>query len=337
MRTLLCALAAVALAACGGPTTSDLPEDPLIQPDRIELNFGADFGNAVYVDSSLSDTIQLQNGGKQQLTISKVELSGPDAAFFSVTGQPKTAVESTKSTFVQVTYAPTEPGSHKATLTITSNSKTNGTLTITMAPSALWKYKTAGLVTDSAATPKALAGMKVTCVKPKGASCTGESDCLTLGLSCIELTCQNSKWKGWDATTGADGKFSAEHSWDCGEILVQDPAAAPTYASNVGPFTPKSEITVKLSDVYKVKGKVVEKATTTGLAGIKVSCEAPKSAPLSWKGWSPTTTGGDGTFSNTHVWPCLDLYAEDSTNTYKPATGVWSTATVGVTIEMEKN
>ena len=40
MRTLLCALAAVALAACGGNNpNNDLPEAPQIQPDRVELRW----------------------------------------------------------------------------------------------------------------------------------------------------------------------------------------------------------------------------------------------------------------------------------------------------------
>lgn len=337
MRTLLCALAAFALAACGGGTGTELPEKPQIQPDRVELNFGADFQNAVYVDSSLPDTIQIKNGGKQDLVLTSWEMSGTDAAFFKVTGEPKKTIASNTAAFIEVTYSPTAPGSHHATLTIVSNAENKPNLTITMGPSAVWRYKTVGKVTDSGATPKALSGIKVTCVKPKGATCSGDSDCLASGLKCLDQTCQHPKWAGWDVTTGADGAFSHQHSWECGELLASDPAASPAYASNAGPFKADgAEVTIKLDGVYTVKGKVVEKGTATGLSGIKVTCMAPASAPLSWTGWN-VTTGGDGTFSSTNVWSCKELYAEDAANTYKPATGVWSTLAAGVTIEMEKN
>jgi len=337
MRNVLCALATLALVAtgCGDNGGEDLPDKPLIQPDRIELNFGADFGNAVYVDSSVPDTVQLRNGGRQDLVISKVELSGPDADAFTITGDPAGTVESAQTTFVQVTYTPTTSGAHRATLTITSNADNNPTLTITLSPSAVWRYKSQGLVTSNEATPQPLSGIKVSCVKPKGATCTGDSDCLASGLTCTEGTCQNAKWQGWEATTGADGRFSADHSWECAEILARDGAATPSWASAAGAFKADgSDVNLGLDAVYTVHGKVVEAGSATGLADIKVTCMAPLSAPLSWSGWNLQTIG-DGTFSSTHVWPCKELYAEDATNNnYLPATGTWSTAAAGVTIEM---
>ncbi|MGC4121473.1 MAG: hypothetical protein QM765_44240 [Myxococcales bacterium] len=357
MRTLFCALAAIALAACGGPAVPT-PEEPLLAPDLGMLTFGGTFGTAVFVDSSPQQTLQLRDGGKKDLIVDNVSIEGPDAAMFTAVPSGQTAT-SGKAVYVVVTYTPTSAGRHNAFLVIHSNTSSyelkrentenpfdpmqklpplqvGPTTKMEIAAVAVWRYTTKGTVTDTATPAKALSGMKVTCVKPKGTSCSSESDCVAQGLTCVEQTCQPKNWTGWEKTTGADGKFSADHSWDCGEILVQDPAATPTYASNVGPFTPKTEISVKLDAAYKVTGKVVEKGTSTGLANIKISCMAPPSAPLSWKGWT-TTTGGDGTFSNTGVWPCRELVAEDSTNAYAPATGTWSTAAAGVTIEMEKH
>jgi len=357
MRTLLCALAAVALAACSGNTDPPLPEEPLLAPDLGMLTFGGTFGNAVYVEHTPQQTLQLRNGGRQKLVVDSVTIEGDDAELFTAVPSGQTA-ESGELIYVLVTYKPPTAGSHNAILVIRSNTSSyeiqrenpdpndpmrtlpplqiGPTTRMEISTFAKWRFNSSGVVTDTASPPKPLKDMKVTCVKPKGASCTGDSECLASGLSCVELTCQDPRWRGFERTTDADGKYSADHSWECGEILVQDPSATPAYASNVAPFTGSGvEAAVKLDAVYAVHGKVVEKGTTTGLANMKVSCMAPLSPPLSWTGWN-VQSGGDGTFASTHVWPCKELYAEDAQNHYLPAAAVWSTADAGVTIEMEK-
>ncbi|MBI5543475.1 MAG: hypothetical protein HY901_06270 [Deltaproteobacteria bacterium] len=310
MRTLCTLLAVVALTALGCGGDGDLPDKPQIQPDRVELNFGADFSNAVYVDSAPGDTVMLQNKGNEDLLISKVEITGPDAQFFTVAGQPAGNVESTKTTFVAVVYRPTAAGKHKASLVITSNAENSPTLTINMGPSAVWRFTSTGTVTDTATPAKALSGIKVSCVKPpEGAEAS---------------------WAGWNLTTGADGKFSQQHSWTCQELLFEDPAG--TYANATA--MANTAAAVRLSAIHKVGGKVVDAADhTTPLPNIKVSCLKPAGAPVSWVGWNVTTVA-DGTFSKSSVWPCGGLYAEDATNTYRAKTvDSWGE---NVTIEMAK-
>ena len=342
MRTLLCALAAVALLAPGCGGEGDLPEDPTLAPDLSVLTFGGTFGTAVYVDSSPQQTLQLKNGGKKDLVIANVSIEGPDAALFTAVPSGQTA-ESGKAVFVVVTYAPTAAGSHSASLVIQSNTASyelkregpNGdkldplpvgpTTKIALTATAVWRYQSQGLVTDTAATPAPLKGIKVSCVKPKGTACAGDSDCQASGLSCVDLTCQNPKWRGWEASTGDDGRFSADHSWECAELLASDPAATPVWASNVAAFKADgSQVTVRLDGVYKVQGLVQDAASSAALGGIRVTCMAPPSAPLSWAGWN-LTTSADGRFAQDHVWPCKELYAEDLSNAYAPATGTFNT------------
>jgi hypothetical protein len=336
-------VAALVVSGCGGDSVN-LPDKPQIQPDKVQLNFGADFGNAVYVDTTVFDTVNLQNKGKGDLVISKVELSGADAANFAITGDPtcpstdptcttaahaSATVLSTKSAFVQVAFAPTKPGKSLATLTITSNAENTPSLAIaignpadtSLQPTAVWKYKSLGTVTDNpkTGTPKPLANIKVSCQAPAGKTCTGDVDCAADGKVCFPTTggrCVDKQWKSWSFTTTADGTYSMDHSWDCGEILAEDGAAPATYASAAGLFTGDGNkpTNFKLDPIYNIHGKVVDEGGV-GLGSMKVTCITPLSQPLSWSGWD-VTTAADGTFSKTHVWGCKEIDASDPANVY---------------------
>lgn len=135
MRTVFAVLAAVTLAGCGG---TDLPQKPLIQPDRVQLNFGSDFNNAVYVDTEPQETVQLKNGGQELLTIASVTITGTDAGLFTaaLTGQ---SVESLKKAFLTITYKPKAAGKHSAKAVIVSNSSENPTLEIPLNATAVNK------------------------------------------------------------------------------------------------------------------------------------------------------------------------------------------------------
>ncbi len=141
MRTLFALLVAAALfPACGGNTT--LPQQPLIQPDRRELNYGADFGNAVLVGTSVAETLQLKNGGKDPLEISSVTVTGDNPGLFTFKlslGGPPASVESLKILFIEVIYSPKAVGKHKAKLVIVSNSSTDAELTIPLNATAQTK------------------------------------------------------------------------------------------------------------------------------------------------------------------------------------------------------
>lgn len=209
MRNLCLSLAAVAVLAlgCGG---SDVPEDPTLAPDLSVLTFGGTFGNAVYVDSGLQQTLQLKNTGKKDLTVASVTIEGADAALFSAVSSGQTAATD-EIVFVVVTYAPKAAGKHGATLVINSNSAsyslTRGELApleigpvtkIELTGQAVYRFKTMGHVSDGT---KALPGIKVTCNKP------AEAD---------------AKWAGWDMTTDAEGKWTKEHSWSCKDLTFTD-------------------------------------------------------------------------------------------------------------------
>ena len=131
MKNLFLA-ALVALAACGG---SDLPRKPQISSDRAALGFGSDVGEAVFVGTTRTETLQVKNGGQDVLTLQAPKISGTNADLFTAV-LDKTSVESGKKAFVQVTYKPGSVGKHSATMDLLSNAENAPTLTIKLAAEA---------------------------------------------------------------------------------------------------------------------------------------------------------------------------------------------------------
>lgn len=144
MRTGIAALAAAALVAFGCGGGESIPEGPVIQPDRVQLNFGADFSNAVYVGTMVDETLQLKNGGEKPLEIGDITVTGPNADYFTYSINTR-SVASLGKAFLTVTYAPKAAGKHSATLTVHSNSVEDAALgagpklEISMSPSAVVK------------------------------------------------------------------------------------------------------------------------------------------------------------------------------------------------------
>src|SRR5262249_34927489 len=96
--------------ACAPPgsgtlTTSGL--GPQIAPDRAALHFGLEFGNGVYVGTTITETVAIWNLGASPLTLSSITVTGPDAARFaadqSALGAPIGALD---VGFVRVSHTP---------------------------------------------------------------------------------------------------------------------------------------------------------------------------------------------------------------------------------------
>ena len=79
------------------------------------------YGSVNIASGSRSRTYTIENMGGAALTISGVNISGIDAADFSVTTPPSASVASTGSTTFTVTFDPTTEGIKTATVSITSN------------------------------------------------------------------------------------------------------------------------------------------------------------------------------------------------------------------------
>lgn len=135
MRKLLTTLFVTSTLAlgCAG---EEMPEKPQIEPDRTALQFGQEVGNAVYVGTSPSETLQLRNTGLETLQIANVTVSGPNADRFTAEIDKK-SVESLQRAFVQVVFNPTQAGDHTATLEITSNAENSPSLKIALSAKAV--------------------------------------------------------------------------------------------------------------------------------------------------------------------------------------------------------
>jgi hypothetical protein len=159
MKSLPLLASALALAMLAGcPSGTDLPQKPQIEPDVTELNFGAPF-YGVCVGAEQPGTVQLRNGGKEDLVISKVEITGTNAGLFSLYSpkpdvpQFPMTVTSETSGFVTLIYAPTARGKHSARLEITSNAENQPKLTIPMSPIAADKTDDADLCNPPGPSP----------------------------------------------------------------------------------------------------------------------------------------------------------------------------------------
>jgi len=138
LRRLMLVCTVALAASCG--SSGSLPDKPQIQPDKLALNFGADFGYAVYVGTQPQDTVKLQNGGKQQLVITSVTVAGTDAALYTAVADKLTA-DSEQSVFISVVYTPKDPtpkgGANSAVLTIVSNAENKPSLDIPLGGAAV--------------------------------------------------------------------------------------------------------------------------------------------------------------------------------------------------------
>lgn len=137
--------AAAILVACGKST--DLPQKPQIERDRNEMTFGGPV-LATYVGTQTAETLLLKNGGKDDLHISDIKVTGANASLFQISHfgvrDSATAIDtlpvkvpSNDSGWVELVYKPSAAGTHTATLTITSDAENQPTLTLSMKATAV--------------------------------------------------------------------------------------------------------------------------------------------------------------------------------------------------------
>jgi hypothetical protein len=113
--------------------TSDDPDTPVAAVSltgagrlvpEIDVPPGVEFGRAgaVYYPTAATESIPIRNVGSAPLRIDSLEIVGPDVADFAIVQQPAGTVGPGEETTVDITFTPTaRPGTHEATLRITSN------------------------------------------------------------------------------------------------------------------------------------------------------------------------------------------------------------------------
>ncbi|HPS30660.1 MAG TPA: MBG domain-containing protein [bacterium] len=84
-------------------------------------NDHTDFGTTPVCNTTIVRTFTIQNTGTAVLNISSVNISGTDAADFSVTASPAASVAAAGSTTFQVTFNPSASGARNAVITVNSD------------------------------------------------------------------------------------------------------------------------------------------------------------------------------------------------------------------------
>jgi hypothetical protein len=119
--------AAVLALALGAACNEEFPQHPQLivslTPNPL------DFGNKL-VGTAPNQSLDIYNGGLEDLVLSSVTLSGaPQFTFYSKPA-PTDAIEAKKHAFVVVIFTPTAATSYTSTLTINSNAENTPTLTV---------------------------------------------------------------------------------------------------------------------------------------------------------------------------------------------------------------
>lgn len=110
----------ILLALCGC-SRSDPPRNPQITVNRDTVDFGTSAGLGTYVGTYRSDSLDIKNGGVQDMVVSSISISG-DSGFTYTTSQPLPyTVPGLQHLFVTFYFSPAAAGSYSATATIVSN------------------------------------------------------------------------------------------------------------------------------------------------------------------------------------------------------------------------
>jgi hypothetical protein len=116
----------VGLLSCNDTSSENLPEAPQIQIHPASQDFGSGVGFGTFIGTSVVQAFQIENKGKQTLVISSVTRSG-DSAFTFVGPNlldplaDGGVVASRETTYISVTFVPTQPKMYSGKLTIKSN------------------------------------------------------------------------------------------------------------------------------------------------------------------------------------------------------------------------
>jgi len=112
-------LPTVLLAICGC-SRSDPPRNPQIVLNREAVDFGTSAGLGTYVGTSRSDSLDIKNGGIQDMVVNSISVSG-DSVFTYTTSQPLPyTVPGLQHLFVTFYFAPTAAQAYSASAMILS-------------------------------------------------------------------------------------------------------------------------------------------------------------------------------------------------------------------------
>ncbi len=109
------------LLAVAGCSRSDPPRNPQIILNRDTVDFGSLSGQGTYIGTSRSDSLDIRNGGSQDMLVNSISISG-DSGFTYTTSQPLPyTVAGLQHLFVTFYFAPSAARTYSATATIASN------------------------------------------------------------------------------------------------------------------------------------------------------------------------------------------------------------------------
>ncbi len=106
----------VVLAGCG---KDGLPNEPVFLLDRETVTFGQEFGTATLVGQRPQESLLIENGGLQPLTLGNANYLGDDV--FTVDGPAKLELKGKEHTFVRIIFAPRESKDYAGIIRLTSN------------------------------------------------------------------------------------------------------------------------------------------------------------------------------------------------------------------------
>jgi len=129
-RATLLPLILLALAGCA---KSDPPTNPQLVVNRDTVGFGSDSGFGAYVGTSRQDSIEIRNGGIQDLVVTSLTLAG-DSNFTYLTsaGSVPITIRGLQQMAVSFYFAPTAARAYSGTFTIASNATNTPSKVITL-------------------------------------------------------------------------------------------------------------------------------------------------------------------------------------------------------------
>jgi hypothetical protein len=120
------------LLAIFGCSRSDPPRNPQIVVNRETVDFGMSAGLGTYVGTSRSDSLDIKNGGIQDMVVNSISISG-DSNFTYTTSQPLPyTVPGLQHLFVTFYFAPTAARVYSASATIVSTAANNPSKSVSL-------------------------------------------------------------------------------------------------------------------------------------------------------------------------------------------------------------
>ncbi len=122
----------IILLAIGSCSRSDPPRNPQIVLNRDTVDFGTSSGLGTYVGTYRSDSLDIKNGGIQDMVVNSISISG-DSGFTYTTSQPLPyTVPGLQHLFVTFYFAPAAAGAYSATATIVSTASNEPSKTVNL-------------------------------------------------------------------------------------------------------------------------------------------------------------------------------------------------------------